>query len=71
MKWAADEYEGRVQVLIILSGVIPVKFFRFSAVHGEEVGARVIGPQRVEEFFEGGMEAGSGRQLRLAATAAQ
>jgi len=71
MKWAADEYEGRVQILVILSGVIPVKFFRFSAVHGEEVGARVIGPQRVEEFFEGRMEAGSGRQLRLAATAAQ
>jgi len=54
-----DENEGCVQVLVILSGVISVEFFGFSAVHGEEVGAWVIGPQRVEEFLEGGMEAES------------
>jgi len=53
-----DENERCVQVLVILSGVIPVEFFRFFAVHGEEVGARVIGSQRVEEFLEGGLEAG-------------
>ena len=54
-----DENERCVQVLVVLSGVIPVEFFRFSAVHGEEVGTRVVSPQWVEEFFEGGLEAGS------------
>jgi len=61
MNRVTHENEGCVQVLVILSGVIPVEFFRFFAVHGEEVGTRVVGPQRVEEFLEGGVEAGSGR----------
>jgi len=56
------EDEGRVQILVVFPRVIPVKLSRFSAVHGEEVGPRVVDPQRIEEFFEGGMEAGSGRQ---------
>jgi len=59
MNRATDENERRVQVLVILSGIVPVNFSRFSAVHGEEVGTRVVGPQRIEEFLEGGVEAGS------------
>jgi len=53
------ENEGRVQVLITLFHVIPVKISRFPAVHSEEVGARVLGPPRVEELLEGGFN-GSG-----------
>ena len=56
------EYEGRVQVLVVLLRIIAVKFSRFLAVHGEEVSSRVIGPERIEKFFEGGMEAGFGCQ---------
>ena len=51
------EDEGCVQILVVLFRVIPVKFCRFPTVYGEEVGPQVIGPQRVEELFEGGMEA--------------
>jgi hypothetical protein len=54
-----DEDEGRVQVLVALFRVISVKLSRFFAVHGEEVGSGIVGPQRFEEFLEGGMEAGS------------
>ena len=54
-----DEDEGRIQVLVVLFRVIPVKFFRFSAVYSEEVGTGIVSPQWFEEFFEGGMEAGS------------
>jgi len=57
MNRVTDENEGCVQVLVILSGVIPVEFFRFFAVHGEEVGTRVVG---IEEFLEGGVKAGYG-----------
>jgi len=53
------ENERCVQVLVILSGVAPVEFFRFSMVHGEEVGTRVVGSQWIEEFLENGVEAGS------------
>jgi len=56
------EDEGRVQVFVILFRVVPVKLSRFPAIHSEEVGTRVIGSQRVEEFFEGGMETGTGCQ---------
>jgi hypothetical protein len=51
------EDEGRVQVLVILPRIILVKLFRFPSINGEEVGPRVASPERVEEFFEGGMEA--------------
>jgi hypothetical protein len=54
------EDKGRVQVLVVLFRVIPVKFSRFFAVYGEKVGPGIVGPQRFEEFLEGGMEAGSG-----------
>ena len=56
-----DEDEGRVQVLVIFFRIIPVKFSGFPTIHGEEVGPRVISPERIEEFFEGGMEARSWR----------
>ena len=57
-----DEDEGCVQVLVVLFRVISVKLSGFPAVYREKVGPRVISPQRVEEFFEGGMEAGIGYQ---------
>jgi len=57
-----DEDEGRVQVLVVLFRIISIKFSRFPAIHREEVGPGVIGPQRVEELFESGMEAGKGYQ---------
>jgi hypothetical protein len=53
----AHEDKGSVQVLVVLPRIIPVKLSRFPAVHGEKVGPQVIGPQRIEEFFEGGLEA--------------
>jgi len=55
-----DEDEGRVQVLVVLFRVISIELSGFPAVHCEEVCPGVIGPQRVEEFFEGGMQAGMG-----------
>jgi hypothetical protein len=57
----AHEDEGGVQVLVVLPGIISVKLFGFFAVYGEEVGTRIVGPQRVEEFLEGGMEASKNR----------
>ena len=56
------EDERRIQILVVLFRVIPVKLRRFPAVHSEEVRPRVVSPQWIEEFFEGGMEAGSGSQ---------
>jgi len=38
---------------------VSVKFVGFLAMDGEEVGAGVIGPQWIEELFEGGMQAES------------
>jgi len=58
------EYEGCVQVFVVFFRIIPVKLSGFPAVHGEEVGPRVISPERIEEFFEGGTKAGSGYQQR-------
>jgi len=55
-----DEEKGRVQILVVLFRVIAVKLSGFSAVYSEEVGPRVIGPQRVKELFESGTEAVSG-----------
>jgi len=52
-----NEDEGCIQVLVILFRVIAVKFRRFSAVCGEEVGSGIVGPQRFKELFEGRMEA--------------
>ena len=52
------ENEGRVQVLVVLPSVVSVELFRFPPIHGKKVGPRVIGPQRIEEFFKGGMETG-------------
>jgi len=54
----AHEDKGRVQVLVVLFRIISVKFFGFSAVHGEEVCSGIVGPERFKELLEGGMEAG-------------
>ena len=56
-KQTAYKDKGGVQVLVILPHAIPVKFCGFLPVHGEKVGPRVIGPQRIEEFLESRVEA--------------
>ena len=50
--------EGRVQVFVVLPGIISVKLSRLSAVYGEEVGPGVVGSEGFKEVLEGGMEAG-------------
>ena len=52
-----SEDEGGVQVLVVLPGVISVELFRFSAVHSEEVGSGIVGPEGFNELLEGGVEA--------------
>ena len=49
--------EGCVQVIVVLPGIISVKLFGFSAVHGEEVCSGIVGPEGFKELLEGGMEA--------------
>jgi hypothetical protein len=51
------EDEGCVQVLVVFVRIVPVKFSRFPPVHSEKVSLGIVGPQRLEELFEGGMEA--------------
>ena len=54
---ATHKDKGSVQVIVVLLDIVAIKLFRFLAVYGKEVGARVIGPQWSEEFFEGRPEA--------------
>ena len=42
------ENEGSIQVLVVLARIILVKLSGFSAVHGEKIGSRVIGPRGIE-----------------------
>ena len=51
------EDEGRVQVFVVFPRVLSVKLVRLFAIHGKEVGARVVRSQWFEELFQGGMEA--------------
>ena len=50
------EDESRVQILVILPGVVFVEFFRLPSIDGEEVSPRLIGSDWVDEIFKGGME---------------
>ena len=50
------EDKGSIQVFVVLPRAIPIKSFGFRSVYGEKVGSRVIDPQRIEEFFESGVE---------------
>jgi len=50
--------EGRIQVFVVLPGIISVEFFRFFTVYGKEVGSGVVGPEGFNELLEGGVEAG-------------
>ena len=51
------EDEGRVQVVVVFTRVIFIKLFGLLLINSEEVGPQVIGPQWIEEFLKGGMEA--------------
>ena len=62
----AHEDERRVEIFIVFPRVISVKICRFLAVCCEEVGTRIISPQRFKKFLEGEMEAGSECQHGLA-----
>ena len=53
-----DEDEGGVQVLVVLFRIVSVKIFGFSAVDGEEVCPRIVGPEGFEELLEGRLETG-------------
>ena len=63
--------EGRVQVFVVLPGIISIKLSRLSTVYGEEVGPGVVGSEGFKELLEGGMEAGrlyvSAQKLPVAA----
>ena len=48
--------KGCVQVLVILFRVVSVELVGLLAINGEEVGAGIVGPQWVEELFEGGVD---------------
>ena len=41
---ATDEYEGRVQILVILFRIITIKLARLPPIYGEEVGSGIVGP---------------------------
>jgi len=47
-KQGAHEDEGSIQVLVVLARIIPVKLSGFPAVHGANIGSRVIGPRGIE-----------------------
>ena len=53
-----DEDEGGVEVLVVLFRIVSVKIFGFSAVDGEEVCPRIVGPEGFEELLEGRLETG-------------
>ena len=61
------EDEGRVQVFVVLLRIVSIKLVGLLSIDGEEVGSGVVGPERFNEFLEGGMEASrSGCQYYLA-----
>ena len=51
------EDESGIEIFVIFLGVLSVELFGFLSIDGEEVGAGVVCSQRIEELFEGGMEA--------------
>ena len=53
----AHKNEGRIEILVILLGIVSVEFSGLLAIDGEEVGAGIVGPQWFEELLEGRMEA--------------
>lgn len=52
-----NEDERGVKVFVVLPRIVTVEFFGFFAIYREKVCARVVCPERLKEFFEGGMEA--------------
>jgi len=64
-----DEDERGVEVFVVLFRIISVKLFGFLAIHGEEVGPRIVGPERFKELLEGGMKAGGLECQRISASA--
>ena len=53
----AHKNEGGVEILVILFGIVFIKFGGLPSIDGEEVGAGITGPQWLEELLEGRMEA--------------
>ena len=58
------EYQCHVQILVMLLHEFPIVLIGLLAVGGKEVCAGIIGPQRIEELFESGMETIFGCQQR-------
>ena len=67
-RWAAYEYQGGVEVLVILLDVVGIVLGRLPLVHGVEVEARIAGLDWLKESSESILEAASGQQLAIKAT---
>jgi len=60
-RWAAYEYQGGIEVLVVLLDVVGIVLGRLPLVHGVEVNARIAGLDGLEETSEGILEAASGQ----------
>jgi len=53
----AHEDKRRIEIFVVFLHIVSVKLIGFLPVDGKEVGAWIIGPEWLEEFLEGRMEA--------------
>ena len=57
-----DEYQGGIEVLVVLLDVVGIVLSRLPLVHRVEVEARIIGLDGLEEGSESILEAGSSQR---------
>ena len=57
-----DEYQGGIEVLVVLLDVVGIVLSCLPLVHRVEVEARIIGLDGLEEGSESILEAGSGQR---------
>ena len=67
-RWVAHEYQGGIEVLVILLDVVHVVLGRFPLVHGVEIDAGIVGLDGLEESSEGILEATFGQFSAMQAT---
>jgi len=63
-----DEYQGGIEVLVVLLDVVGVVLTRLPLVHSVEVDTGIIGLDGLEEGSESVLEAGSGQRSATQAT---
>jgi len=56
-QWAAYEYQGSIEVLVVLLDVVGIVLGRLPLVHRVEVDARIVGLDGLEEGSESILEA--------------